>query len=1680
MADMIRVHYIRDTFRMNDRETVVMPAGLTVRQYAPSWWDESDPHHAAIVDGKAAEAARLVLFGSEVTFAVTPGVVAGVGIGGLIVSTLISTAVSLAVSYVIRSLVKPGKKQTARSERDSPTYSFLGVETSYAAEGQPVPVVYGEHRVGGVVINSYTKVQSSPPLTRLYLLIALSEGPVEAIGGKTEDGGPFASETPQAALPAGLEINGQQASDFAGIRAYVRMGSLEQEVVPGFEDTNVQTNVGQTLRNTSGALDQASLLSAVPGFPNIEITPGVYSQSLFATSGFGDEAVEFTMGTEADSWTAILSFPRGLFDIDDLGQITTAAMQVQAAVIEVDDVGTPLVSADWIALPSVSVVSDFSSSFQFELSSECLDASTYSPPVSKLCRRFINGTSNPSLETSSLLVGQPSGVPTDETEWTVAGWIRPRIGVKPSGGGFIYFMVDDGTVVDTGPLGVTTGDPGHFPVFDLSTSTSGFAVELHSDGNSPTPVNSGGPGKFYSASPRVRAYSSSGSQTHTLTDNSYTASTTIFSGFTGIHTGSDDVDDFDQMTWCHVAFTYKASAVGGPRLRFYINGSPAGEKVLDASDVRPDWSVGAKVRIGRGRASGRSAEGLFNDLRLYERELSQGEVQQIHNGLLPGFQGDINEPGIVEGWVLDANLTSYSGSSSNTLNVVGGGIDFIDPSPNYATQGGGTQDQRRGKYKVVVQRITAEKESTSQFGADQVDWDAMRLSTDQSFTYPGLALLGLEIKATDQLSNTQPRVTIPVKGRQVPVWEGGNPALPSFTPEWSQNPAWCALDLLTNRRYGLGGYYDEKDIDVTGFKELADYSDGYVYKGGERLTLADLTQWQNIGSGLDVGDTLQAQLSILKADAPEDMARWVGERVAFAAFEYDQPTSFEPVYAAVAGLADTRSWEVASVVESGTSWVLIIELLIESASDFFAGNVTDVLPDVSGTLDRVTRRFEYNAVHDASRGTAWDQLGQIMGVAHAAPLWLGGRLSVFTDKPRTPVALVNMANVKRDSFVITYAGVSDRPNVESVEFLDADLNWERSSVEEEDGDIQDPSNVQSYRPRNISVPGITNRAQAKRHAKHDILQFKNAKRAFQWEMALDGISFAVGDVVYIAHDLLVGTVSGKLYQDPGAAFSVYLDRPVELEFGKGYRVQVSGSEGSVETYTVNTASYGSDPGDFPVEIDVGDPLSLLEVPSATSQGLPYSFGETDTVTETASIVEVVRTGEDHTHRIRAIEYVDIYEEVDSIDDLAVGSAELGGASSMPHDAAIPDPPQPGGVEEVATITEGGAVSIAARIKWRPRVGGLGDISAPRELPSANRDGRLAIWVSPFNLVHWTQVAEVSAAKGVYELEGRFRAGQVYRVALQPIGRTGARRDINLSTWMPFAPKGIARPKERPTGGSTRVSGERTVVTLTGAESASAASWEARRGGWILGQPMGASATSVIDSGQGFVGTKTNAAGMERPRIYARAVYGNGQLGPSCELEEASPPAAGQLVNLVDVNMEDQTWSGTLTSLQVESSRSDSAYLPIQDRGTKLKWSGSSLTATYQPQTISAREPQWFYVQAHVDGYQESPITMETPLEVADAYAHSVTVEGPIAPQVGSESNVVMTIEERHTDASAFDGSEVWSEYRPGRYYARNMDLRVSLTRTSTDYDVRLRRMSIRATKVPVDRQDFLQLQVFGR
>ncbi|ASE45372.1 host specificity protein J [Citrobacter braakii] len=139
-------------------------------------------------------------------------------------------------------------------------------------------------------------------------------------------------------------------------------------------------------------------------------------------------------------------------------------------------------------------------------------------------------------------------------------------------------------------------------------------------------------------------------------------------------------------------------------------------------------------------------------------------------------------------------------------------------------------------FEVRMQRIT--DDSTTDLLQNKTVWSGYTEIIDVKQLYPNTAVIGVKVDA-EQFGSQQVTRNYLLRGRivQVPsnydpvkrtysgLWDG------TFKPAWTDNPAWCVLDMLTHPRYGMGSRIGVADVDKWALYAIAKYCDRLVPDG---------------------------------------------------------------------------------------------------------------------------------------------------------------------------------------------------------------------------------------------------------------------------------------------------------------------------------------------------------------------------------------------------------------------------------------------------------------------------------------------------------------------------------------------------------------------------------------------------------------------------------------------------------------------------------------------------------------------------------------------------------------------------------------------------------------------------------------------------------------------------------
>lgn len=141
-----------------------------------------------------------------------------------------------------------------------------------------------------------------------------------------------------------------------------------------------------------------------------------------------------------------------------------------------------------------------------------------------------------------------------------------------------------------------------------------------------------------------------------------------------------------------------------------------------------------------------------------------------------------------------------------------------------------------GPWQIGVTRVTADSEKVSL--QNSTVWAAYTEIIEEKFIYPDSAYIGFAINS-ELFGNKVPKRAYEVYGREVQVPQNYDPVSRSYTgfwdgtfkTAWTDNPAWCFMDMIVNDRFGLGQTIFTNNLDTTELYQISQYCDQLVPDG---------------------------------------------------------------------------------------------------------------------------------------------------------------------------------------------------------------------------------------------------------------------------------------------------------------------------------------------------------------------------------------------------------------------------------------------------------------------------------------------------------------------------------------------------------------------------------------------------------------------------------------------------------------------------------------------------------------------------------------------------------------------------------------------------------------------------------------------------------------------------------
>lgn len=225
-----------------------------------------------------------------------------------------------------------------------------------------------------------------------------------------------------------------------------------------------------------------------------------------------------------------------------------------------------------------------------------------------------------------------------------------------------------------------------------------------------------------------------------------------------------------------------------------------------------------------------------------------GIVRQITNSEVDAVRIRISVPALSSQNTTNGDISGTTVQYAIDVQSNGGGYipQVISPDGSTtATISGKTTSKYERSHRIAligdapwdirVRRLT--DDSTSSALQNKTYFESYTEIIDGKFRYPNSAIVGVRVDAS-QFSNIPTRaydlkllkVKVPTNYNPITrvysgIWDG------TFKVAWTDNPAWCFYDLITNTRYGLGDFIDSSQIDKWVLYSISQYCDELVDDG---------------------------------------------------------------------------------------------------------------------------------------------------------------------------------------------------------------------------------------------------------------------------------------------------------------------------------------------------------------------------------------------------------------------------------------------------------------------------------------------------------------------------------------------------------------------------------------------------------------------------------------------------------------------------------------------------------------------------------------------------------------------------------------------------------------------------------------------------------------------------------
>ena len=438
---------------------------------------------------------------------------------------------------------------------------------------------------------------------------------------------------------------------------------------------------------------------------------------------------------------------------------------------------------------------------------------------------------------------------------------------------------------------------------------------------------------------------------------------------------------------------------------------------------------------------------------------------------------------------------------------------YLPPNPNQ-------RDRIIKVFKLNRERNTVKEGEQAARYKEKMSLASVTEITPAILSYPNSVIIGTRINAKDQPSIPKRNYNLRLKKVQIPSnydtetrqytgnWNG------VFNPElkWTNNPAWCLYDLISNKRFGVGKFgIKQENIDRWTLYKIAKYCDELVLTG-----YSPKYQKRKPSKVEDIEGLATYQFD-LEVESFSLEFQHIGKQLSI----FHEDGSYESI-------------KIQKADPSGKT----ISLYSEPKHENFECAVSIDYPILEP-------RYTLNAFI-MNQENAFKLINEFAVIFRAYAYWSGGAINFFQDEKKEAVMLFSNNNISDKGFSYSSTPRTSRSNSCNIKYIDR-YNKYRPKIEH--AEDREAIEENGFVEQSVDGFGITSQAQAKRAAEFIVKGANLETEMITFSTNMVGSYLKPGDVIDVLDNKkTVGRFAGKIIEaeaHPRGLFAeLTLDYPI--------------------------------------------------------------------------------------------------------------------------------------------------------------------------------------------------------------------------------------------------------------------------------------------------------------------------------------------------------------------------------------------------------------------------------------------------------------------------------------------------------------------------------------------------------